>query len=473
VRDQLGRKEGLPFLDILTSDLVATACRNCNHFWRERLYTPWITLGMMLSQVLSEDHSCDEAVDRFQKFRHDQGLPFVSADTSSYCEARLRLPEPLFWDLVQRTGQTIHQNAKASWLFHGRSVKIVDGSTVTMPDTPRNQAVYPQQKSQAPGLGFPIARILVVFSLAVGTVLDAAVGPYHGKQTGELALFRPLGARFQRGDILLADRFYCSFWLIAEMQARGVDVVVRLHQARKTDFQQGRRLGPEDHCITWKKPEQVPPWMTRAEYDAMPAELTMRELQIRVREKTKRVRNYVIATTLTDATKYPAQELGRLFRERWHAELDLRSLKSVMHMDMLRAKSPEMVRKEVAAHMLAYNLIRGIMAEAARQGSVIPRKLSFKGALHTVRCFEESHLYDPLRIQADLPQLLLLIRQKRAGGRPDRYDPRAIKRRSNTYRLLSMPRADANRLIEQGVTPYDKKHVAVVPCNLAQVLGTK
>jgi Transposase DDE domain len=332
-----------------------------------------------------------------------------------------------------------------------------------MPDTPRNQAAYPQQKSQAPGLGFPIARILVVFSLAVGTVLDAAIGPYHGKQTGELALLRQISARLERGDILLADRFYCSFWLIAEMQARGIDVVVRLHQARKIDFQRGRRLGREDHCITWTKPAQVPDWMTRAEYDSMPAELTVRELRVHVREKTKRVRSYVIATTLRDATTYSARALGDLFRQRWHAELDLRSLKSVMHMEMLRAKSPEMVRKEVATHMLAYNLIRGIMSEAARQGAVIPRKLSFKGALHTIRCFEESHLYDPLRIQADLPHLLPIIRQKCVGDRPDRYDPRAIKRRSNTYRLLTIPRVDAKRLIEQGITPYDKKHACASP----------
>jgi hypothetical protein len=329
-----------------------------------------------------------------------------------------------------------------------------------MPDTPRNQAVYPQQKNQAPGLGFPIARILVVFSLAVGTVLDAAMGPYHGKQTSELALLRLTTGQFQAGDIFLADCFYCSYWLIAALKAREVDVVVRLHQARKVKFQQGRRLGQEDHCVTWTKPAQIPAWMTPAEYDAMPAELHVRELRIRVREKTKRVRNYVIATTLTDATNYTANQLGNLFRQRWHAELDLRSLKSVMQMEMLRCKSPEMVRKEVAVHLLAYNLIRGIMAEAVRKETENPRKLSFKGALHTVRSFEESHLYDPSQIRADLPLLLVIIHQKQVGDRPDRYEPRAIKRRSNSYKLLGMTRAEAKQLIEQGITPYDKKHVA-------------
>ena len=158
-----------------------------NHPWRSRTYTPWITLGLFLSQVLSDDPSCDEAVDRLQKARYDQGLPAVSPETTSYCEARQRLPEELAWGLTRRVGQSIHQNSSDRWLFHGRPVKIVDGSTVTMPDTPENQAAYPQQKTQAPGVGFPIARILVVFSLAVGTVLEAAIGPYLGKQTSELA----------------------------------------------------------------------------------------------------------------------------------------------------------------------------------------------------------------------------------------------------------------------------------------------
>ena len=225
-----------------------------------------------------------------------------------------------------------------------------------MPDTPENQAAYPQLKTQAPGLGFPIARILVVFSLAVGTVLEAAMGPYQGKQTSELALLRQIIGQFQPGDIVLADRFFCSYWVIAALQARGVDVVVRLHQRRKADFRRGRRLGREDHIVTWPKPQEVPDWMSRAEYDAMPAELTVRELRVRVRDKTKRVRTLVIVTTLLDAKVYRAEEVGSLYRQRWHAELDLRSLKTEMQMEMLRTKSPEMVRKEVAMHLLALQL---------------------------------------------------------------------------------------------------------------------
>jgi Transposase DDE domain len=457
VRDRLKKQQGLPFLDFLSRRLVEDACRRCNHVWRIRVYTPWITLGLFLSQILSDDQSCDDAVDRFQKFRYDSRLPAISPKTASYCEARARLPEPLIWELVRETGRSSHQKAKTSWLYHRRAVKIIDGSTLLMPDTPENQAAYPQQKTQAPGVGFPIARILVIFSLAVGTVLEAAMGPYQGKQTSELALLRQIVGQFQPGDIALADRFFCSYWVIAELQRRGVDVVVRLHQRRNADFRRGRRLGNGDHLVTWPKPAQAPTWMTRAEYDAMPAELSIREIRVRVTDKTKRVRELIIVTTLVAAKTYRADGIGDLFRQRWHAELNLRTLKDVMQMEMLRTKTPEMVRKEVAMHLLGYNLIRGIMAEAARTGKVSPSRVSFAGALHTVRAFEESHLYDAGRIRADLPRLLELIAKKNhVGGRPDRYEPRAVKRRPKPHALLTMPRGEAKELIERGTIPYSK-----------------
>ena len=454
-RDRLARQPGLPFLAILSRSVVAAACRAIGHQWRERVYTPWITLSLFLSQVLSEDHSCDEAVDRFQKFRFDQGLPPVSTETTSYCDARIRLPEGIVWELVRRTGRSIHDRADPSWLFHGRPVKIVDGSTVSMPDTPPTRRPTPAEQS-GPRPRLPDPRLLVVFSLAVGTVLEAAMGRYEGKQTSELALLRMVIDQFRPGDIVLADRFFCSYWVIAALKARGVNVVMRLHQRRRADFRCGDRMGRGDHVVLWRKPAEVPEWMSREEYEAMPRWLAIRELQVHVKDKTKRVRRLVIATTLTDARAYRAKELGGLFRERWHAELDLRSLKSVMHMDVLRTLSPEMVRKEVAAHLLAYNLIRGVMAEAARVGGIKPRRLSFKGSLHTMREFEASHLYDPDRIERDLPRLVSLIGRKRVGDRPDRYEPRAVKRRPKPHPLLRMPRRRAKALIKRGIILYDK-----------------
>jgi hypothetical protein len=325
-----------------------------------------------------------------------------------------------------------------------------------MPDTPENQAAYPQPESQKPGVGFPIARLLVIFSLAVGTVLEAAVGPYQGKRTSELALLRLVIDRFQPGDVVLADRFFCSYWAIAALQARGVDVVTRLHQSRSADFRRGRRLGSKDHLVLWTKPKQMPDWMTRAEYDAMPDQLTIREFHVQVADKTKRVRSLVVVTTLLDAQTYRAEAVGDLYRQRWHAELDLRSLKSHMQMDVLRTLCPAMVRKEIAAHLLAYNLIRGLMAEAARVKRIKPRRLSFTGAMHTVRSFEQEHLYDPSRITSDQPRLLELIGRKLLADRLNRYEPRAVKRRPKPYPLLTMPRQNAKRMIKRGIIIYEK-----------------
>jgi len=332
---------------------------------------------------------------------------------------------------------------------------MFDGTTVTMPDTPENQAAYPQVYNQKPGLGFPIARILVVFSLAVGTVLEAAVGPYKGKQTSELALLRTVIDQFEPGDIVVGDRFFCSYWVIAELRRRGVDVVFRLHQRRTADFRRGRHLGRGDHLVSWPKPAR-PDWMTAEEYATMPAELEVREFRVRVEDPTKRVRKLVIVTTLTDAKVYPAKAVGGLFRQRWYAELDVRTLKTNMDMEMLRTKSPEMVRKEIAVHLLGYNLIRGLMAEAARVAEVQPRQLSFCGAWREVRSFEAAHMYDPVRIEADLPRLLELIGRKRIEDRPGRYEPRAVKRRPKPHPLLQMPRSEAKRLIERGKHPYNK-----------------
>jgi hypothetical protein len=455
IRSQFAQQTGLPFLELLSATEVESACRACSHQWRKRIYTPWITLAMFLSQILSSDQSCGDALERFQKYRKDCGLPPVADDTASYCEARQRLPEEVVWELARRSGQSIHDKADAKWLFQGRPVKLLDGSTVIMPDTEANQAEYPQSRSQKPGLGFPIARILLIISLAVGTVLEAAMGPYQGKQSSELGLFRQISGQLQPGDIALADRFFCNYWVIADSLRRGVDVVFRLHQTRKTDFRRGRRLGPDDHIVTWPK-SQRPDWMSPDEYAAMPTVLKLREIRVRIKDKKKRTREIVIVTTLLDPTKYQASALGDLFRQRWHAELDIRTLKTTMGMEMLRTKTPEMVRKEVGMNLLAYNLIRGVMAEAARGRDMQPRELSFNGARQTVRAFEETHLYEPKEIAADFPLLLDLISQKRVGDRLDRHEPRAIKRRPKPYHLLTIPRAEAKKRIARGEIIYQR-----------------
>lgn len=273
---------------------------------------------------------------------------------------------------------------------------IVDGTTVSMPDTPKNQQAYPQHPNQKAGCGFPIARIVVLLSLATGAALDLAIGPWSGKLTGENALLRGLRKCLKRGWILLADSYYSSYQEIAALLGRGVDVVMRQHGGRPTDFERGVKLGHEDHLVIWHRGRQRRSWMSMLGFRRLPPTIAMRELRVRVDKKGFRTKQFVIVTSLLDPIKYPAKELASLYRARWHAELDIRSMKDVMQMDVLRCKSPEMVRKEIWAHMLVYNLVRGVMAEAANRNGVQPRELSFQGLGRSSRATERSWL-EPTR----------------------------------------------------------------------------
>jgi hypothetical protein len=310
-----------------------------------------------------------------------------------------------------------------------------------MPDTAENQEVWPQPPTQKPGLGFPLMRLAGVMSLNCGAVLDIAMGPYKGKETGETALFRTLLDSLEKGDVLLADRYYASYWMIALLLERGVDSLFRQHQTRKVDFRGGRRLGHEDHVITIKKPPQSPEWMEQEQYERMPAELTVREVRVRVCQRGFRVRALVLVTTLLDAQLYSKQEIARAFRLRWNVELDLRSIKQTMQMSVLRCKTPDMVRKEIWMRLLAYNLIRTLMAHAAEQAGIEPREVSFAGALQAVNAFAPIL---ELANEEDLPRLsailLRIIARSRVGNRPDRFEPRAVKRRAKPIAWLTVPR---------------------------------
>ena len=336
------------------------------------------------------------------------------------------------------SGQQLEDETPRDWLWHGRRVRVVDGSTVTMPDTAENQAAYPQQKSQKPGCGFPMARVLVIFSLSVGVVLEAAIGRYSGKQTGENSLLRALYRTLRKGDILLADRYFSGWCDIALALAHGVDFVVRKHQLRATDFRTGRSLGKDDHLVCWSRPAR-PDWMTAEQYASLPMELVLREVRICVAQKGFRTRRLLVATTLTDAQQYPAKEIDLLYRRRWQAELHLRSLKVVLQMDHLRCKTPDRVRNEFYMHLLGYNLIRSMMAIAAMKAGVDPYAVSFKGTLQTL-----SHFLPMLCTCSDLESwwesLLDAIASHVVGHRPNRYEPRLVKRRPKKYRYLREPR---------------------------------
>jgi hypothetical protein len=393
---------------------------------------------VFLAQCLSVDHSCRDAVSQLIAWRLARRLKPCSADTGAYCTARERIPEEACLQLARETGRAVDEQAPAEWRWLSRRVLDVDGSTITMPDTPENQAEYPQVPGQRPGCGFPIARIVVVFSLAVGTVLDAAIGKYQGKQTGENSLFRTLHGLLQAGDVVLADRYFSGWFDIALLQQRVVDIVVRKHQMRATDFRTGQRLGPNDHLVCWRKPAR-PTWMSKEQYEALPDQLALREVRVVVLQKGFRTKELVIVTTLLDAESYPADQIALLYRRRWQAELHLRSLKIVLQMDHLRCKTPHRVRNEFYMHLVAYNLIRQLMAVSAQAAGVEPWTVSFKGTLQTI-----TNLLPLLSTSistTDWCQALQdAVTAHLVGNRPDRFEPRIKKRRPKKYKLMREPR---------------------------------
>lgn len=406
---QFAQAPGLPFADLLDAELIDKLVRAAGLNPSDRIYTPLVTLAMFLSQCHDDDHSLRQAVARLIAQRLTQNQRACSSDTGAYCKARQRLP-------------------------------------VSMPDTEANQKEYPQMDSQKPGLGFPILRFLVIFSLAVGTVLDAAFCPYKGKQTSELALFRSLHDNIEEGDVVLGDRHFCSFFEVAELQRRGADVVMRLHQLRKTDFRSGIPLGRYDHVVVWEKPQR-PNWMDEETYRQYPDTLTIREVRIRVSDPKVRTRVITIATTLLDANEHRKSDIADLYRLRWQAELHLRSVKTVLQMDVLRGQSPAMVRKEIWAHLLAYNLVRKVMAQAAQTHDVVPHTISFKATLQTLNAFALPLLTSSRSALPDvIAAMLTAIIRHRVGNRPGRLEPRALKRRPKPYDLLKKPRKVARKL---------------------------
>ena len=406
------------------------------------------TLSASLSQVLAgKDSSCVDAVSRVLAERAvDQRSP-CSPDSSSYCQARARLPEQAIVQLARQVGQELDQHAAPPWLWKGRHVKIVDGSTVEMADTPESQAEYPQSSTQKKGLGFPQMRIVVLFSLAVATVLDWASGPCRGKKTGEQSLFRRIFGSLQPQDIVLGDRLYDSYRDIAVLKAGGVDSVLGKKQSRVVDFRKGRRLGPHDHIVIWQKPKyDANRFDSYEEWKALPAQMEMREIKRVVRAPNGRRRTVILVTTLLDAELYPAHEVAGLFGQRWHCELDLRSLKQVLGMRRLRCESPAMARKELAVYMLGYNLVRVRMAQAATLHNAMLRRLSFTAAKTHIHNFAQPMKAAGSATRASLEKdVLKAIASSKIRHRPGRLEPRAVKKRQQKYSYLTKPRDQARK----------------------------
>ncbi len=453
--------DGLPFSDVLPEEEIqATFDEQGVSFAQQdgEVYTPPMTLWAFLSQVLhkAEQRSCLAAVSRVIVLLVALGREPCANNSGGYCKARFKIPEQVIQRLTTRVADGCEKKIPKHWLWKGRHVKLADGTTVSMPDTPENQEKYPQQASQAEGLGFPVARMVVLLSLATAMVCGMAIGPYSGKQTGELALMRELLDQLDPGDILLTDRYFCSYFMIALLLERNIDFVARLHHARKPDAYRIKRLGKKDSLIEWRRP-QKPDWMDQETYDQMPESLTLRQIEVKINQPGFRVESLVVVTTLTDAKEYSKDDIAELYHKRWLIELDIRAIKCSLGMDVLRCKRPEMVRKEIWTCLLAYNLIRKTMLQAALHTDLSPRQLSFTNAMQNMAA---SWVVLPT---LDNPTIALMITtqiesltSQIVGKRPNRFEPRAVKRRPKLIRLLNIPRNEAREQLQGGVDPFKK-----------------
>ncbi len=429
------------FFNLLTGpEMLSTVEGLLPEDYRERLFPPTETLSMFLAQAMNEDRSCQKAVNDVAIKRAIYGLPPCGTETGGYCQARQRLPLEMVSTLVHFTGKMVSEQIPDEWRWHGKRVHLVDGTTVTLPDTTANQAIYPQQSAQKPGLGFPICRIVGVICLSSGVVLNAATSRFSGKGSGEQSLLRSMLDTFTPGDLVLGDAIYGTYFLLASLLDQGVDAVFEQMGARKqsVDFRKGKRLAGKDHLIELIKPGKKPGWMSEEDYDHAPACITIRELK---------VGGKILITTLLSAKEYPKSELKTLYKERWHVEVDLRNIKTTLGMDTLSCRTPGMAEKEIWVYFLAYNLIRLLMAQSALLADVLPRQLSFK---HTVQLWVAwSQQTQAVGIQADEGILFMLIAQKIVGNRPGRIEPRAVKRRPKPFRLLTEERMLARERIKK------------------------
>jgi len=434
---------GLPFADALSAADIqqAFAERNALFATHATFSTP-IVLWAFLAQTLKDGKgaACAAAVADIATYMQQVGGPVPCGDTGDYCRARAKLDLEALRRLTVQTARRLESQADRSWLFHGLHPKLIDGFTFTMPDTDDNQKPFPQQRTQRPGAGFPIARACVVLSLATAAVQEMNIGPYEGKQTGESALLRGILECLGPGDVAVFDRIFCSFLMLSLLRMRGLHFCARLHQRRPVDFRQGRRLGPDDRLVTWIRPKR-PAWMAEPQYEQIPETMTLRQVRFQVTEPGKRTKELVVVTSLTDPDEYPAEAIAALYGYRWNAELDIRVIKQTLGLDHVRCKTPDMVRRELWVTLLAYNLIRKLIATAAVVHDKQPRQIGFTLACQTVlsswmllatgACRDERELWK---------SALERIAANEVANRPGRIEPRMIKRDRQHYPMMHDPR---------------------------------
>jgi Transposase DDE domain len=449
VRARFARNGGLPFADVLTEANILDVLNEHDVKYRNRVFNPVTTIWGFLSQVLSDDQSCRDTVSRIIAHQAASGAKLCSPNTASYCNARSRLRTNVLRALAKRTAQELEASAMQHWKWNGRDVFIADGSHVSMPDTSQNQTSYPQPEVQRPGIGFPLARLTVLLSLATGACHDLAIASYAGKGTGETTLLRQMYDTLKPGDVVLADALFDDYFIACELRQRGIELVARAQYRRVgTQIVQSR---PDGDVIVWQRPNK-PRSMKGEQYRKYPKTLLMRQVSVDAQDQENRAEQFKVITTILDAA-IDGGQIGKLYERRWDGEVDIRSIKATMKMDVLRCKTPEMVRKEIWTHLLAYNLLRTVMAVAAAANGIAPREVSFKGAKQVVTAFapklEAARHEDRTRL---IDAMLRAIAYHRVGNRPGRWEPRARKRRPKPGTRLMQSRAIAK--LQQNRSKY-------------------
>ncbi len=432
------------FFNILTNDDLFDKLDELLPGHRERTFPPTETLSMFLAQVVNSDSSCQKAVNDSAFKRLITGYSSISLATGGYCLARGRIPLKMISTLAKYSAKLIDNQVPNKWLFKGKHVKLIDGTTIAMPDTKANQASYPQSLSQKPGLDFPVSRVVGITSLSSGALLDASIGAYKGKGTGEQSLLREMYSSFEKGDIILGDANFGTFFFLAYLQEKGIDAVFEQMGPRRNsgDFTQGIKLGYRDHIVELQKPNTRPYWMTEEEFKSSPKSIKIRELK---------VGGKLLITTFLNPKEMTKKQLKDFYKCRWHIELDLRNIKTTMGMTEFSCKPPEMIIKEMWVYFLAYNLIRMLMVQAAIHANITPRDISFKHSLQFWLLWNQYHTsVDEIKIAQ---RILVFISSKIVGKRKGRIEPRAVKRRHNNMPKLKQPRDIARQEIRHNAHP--------------------
>lgn len=451
-------QDGLPFSSILDGDEIASAFRR-HGVSRASVYTHAIVLWAFLSQVLRDgkEASCQSAVARIISHCLSIGCAAPTADTGNYCRARANQPVAAIQELTCYVADKAEDNAEVNWLWKNRHAKLIDGFTFMMPDTPENQAAYPQHTAQKPGIGFPIARVLSIISLATGCVMAATIGPFQGKQSGETALLRRLLTFFNRGDIAVADRYFCNYWTVVMVSQLGIDICFRKVVNRPGTFKTLRRLGKNDRLVRWCRPRR-PAWMSVAVYEQMPMFIDVRELAYQAASRGRKAESFVVLTTLLMGGGVSYEDVAELYGFRWNVELDIRSIKTFLNLHHVRCKSPEMVHREFWTSLLAYNLVRLTIANSASLNDKHPREISFvSGCQFVLAAWQEiAWLTNPEIINAYCLRLLKELSTCRVKHRSGRLEPRVIKKRRDRYQLMKQPRAALRTRLQSGDNLFEK-----------------